>query len=502
MGRWGPICGVAILLCALVTVALAPAHALATGAGMSLSTDVNKSDDSVGVVVEAGAFPNEICHGTVSFNHLTEPLREVETGNVGGARWSWSIPGNLREGRWHVQVWCSGAHGKQTQKTKFLVDHGAGASASGLWIPGTYHHEPAPLRSTSAGNGGGGGPLYPVGQCTWWVARRRPDLPYFKGESGDALNWAQTAERAGFSVGTTPMPGAVAVFQPGQYGAGRYGHVAYVISVEGAQMTISEADFEDKLGHGRRKIGFKGLQFIYGKDEPPTVINPSPVQGVPTPGPVESESPPSPAKPAVELRGLIEDTPVTGEIPLSAISNAAGVRFSVVYFTDLASGESAQSVTIGEDRAPADGFTASWDTETVPNQGGPGGTTVIVTATALGPGGEEEGASSSVRVSVANSRTEGGVTYWRYYVVGLKENGEPELHLRSGPGYSEYSETGQRYDGDEVDVVCQKLGQRYVSPQGEETEIWDELIDGSWAIDYYVDTPNRGRFSKPLPRCA
>jgi hypothetical protein len=452
--------------------------------------------DTVGIVIKVGARRHEKCGARVGKGGREEEAPSVETGTKGGAKWSWLVPGNISAGEWHFEVTCGEGKEWERRSRTFTAGAGFGRKSRGLWIEQSMYAEAFRLRGSPGGNGGGGA-LYPIGQCTWWVARQRPDLPYFPDRSGDAMHWAKSAAAAGFPTGATPVPGAVAVFAPGQYGAGRYGHVAYVTRVNGEEMTISEDNFASEHHWDRRTIRWAGLRFIYRMGES---TRPS-LHGTETPPILAPELPP--VKPTIELRGLIEDTPVAGDIPLSAVSNAAGVRFSAYYFTDLASAESGQSVTIGEDRTPADGFETSWDTVTVPNQGGPGGSTVVVTATALGPGGETVEASSRVRVSVANSRAENGVTYWPYYVVGLRENGEHELHLRSGPGYSEYAETGKRYDGEELDVVCQEVGEPYVAPRtGEETEVWDQLVDGSWAIDYYVDTPNRSRFSPPLSRCS
>jgi hypothetical protein len=491
--RWA---SVAIAL--LIVLAL-PAAAHGAGGRIKIRSRVTYAD-SVGVVVEVGALPHEECGARIRQGAREAEAPTVETGTAGGAKWSWFVPGNVGEGSWTFEAACGRGKDLERRRRTFVVGPGSGRHSKGLWIERSMHAEAFRLPASPDGNGGGGA-LYPVGQCTWWVARKRPDLPYFPGRSGDAMNWAESAVDDGFPTGATPVVGAVAVFAPGQYEAGRYGHVAYVTAVSGNEMTISEDNFSGSLKPSPRTIPFEGLRFIYRKGESTTTTEP-PVHGTETPPIPTRELPP--AKPTVELRGLIEDTPVAAQVPLSAASNAAGVRFSVYYFTELASPESARTLTIGEDRTPADGFTTSWDTTTVPNQGGPGGHTVMVTATALGADGEPDGVSSSVRVEVANSHTEGGVTYWPYYVVGTCEDGECKegLHLRSGPGYSEYPTTGHRYDGEEVDVVCQEVGEPFTSPRsGEETEVWDQLTSGDWVIDCYVDTPNKGRFSAPLPRC-
>lgn len=70
---------------------------------------------------------------------------------------------------------------------------------------------------------------YPKGQCTWLVASMRP-----VGNWNDASEWLWQAKRDGWATGTTAQPGAI---------AWKYNHVAYVNSVDGDQMTITEANY-------------------------------------------------------------------------------------------------------------------------------------------------------------------------------------------------------------------------------------------------------------------
>lgn len=65
--------------------------------------------------------------------------------------------------------------------------------------------------------------LYPVGQCTWGVKALASWASNYWGNGGD---WAANAAADGFTVGTTPVVGAIAVWTDGGYG-----HVAYVTDV-------------------------------------------------------------------------------------------------------------------------------------------------------------------------------------------------------------------------------------------------------------------------------
>ncbi len=84
---------------------------------------------------------------------------------------------------------------------------------------------------------------YHVGECTWGVKSQLSWVgPYW----GNANQWVASARAEGFSVGTTPQVGAVAVWV-----GGAYGHVALVTAVESStNIQVSESNYM-----GRRYIG-------------------------------------------------------------------------------------------------------------------------------------------------------------------------------------------------------------------------------------------------------
>ena len=84
---------------------------------------------------------------------------------------------------------------------------------------------------------------YDVGECTWGVKSQVSWVgPYW----GNANQWVASARAEGFSVGTTPQVGAVAVWV-----GGAYGHVAVVTAVESStNIQVSESNYL-----GRRYIG-------------------------------------------------------------------------------------------------------------------------------------------------------------------------------------------------------------------------------------------------------
>lgn len=85
-----------------------------------------------------------------------------------------------------------------------------------------------------------------AGQCTNWVKYKRPDLPT---QMGNANQYLVSARRYGFATGSTPRAGAVVVTNESWVG-----HVAYVESVNGDTITISEMNYVGPFIASRRTI--------------------------------------------------------------------------------------------------------------------------------------------------------------------------------------------------------------------------------------------------------
>ncbi len=79
---------------------------------------------------------------------------------------------------------------------------------------------------------------FPYGWCTWWVASKRY-VPW----RGNANQWPGNARAYGYAVGRVPVPGAIMVTNESWWG-----HVAYVESVNGNSVTVSEMNYS---GWGR-----------------------------------------------------------------------------------------------------------------------------------------------------------------------------------------------------------------------------------------------------------
>jgi surface antigen len=297
---------------------LYPAIARSGGSrGTHLESNVSRSDNVVGIAVNVTSAPDVACIGIAELQSKKLTLPPLVTGSGGEGRWSWQIAPGVPTGRWSITAQCSHPD-VQTATTSFVAD-GVSAEASrttGQLYTGVLHAGPVGHRS-GGGNGESGASLYPYGQCTWYVAIRRPDLPYFRGKSGDALHWIASAKRAQLPTGTTPRVGAVAVFLPEQYGARRFGYVAYVETVEGSKITIAEAHYRGRPPGSKRRIGWAGLHFIY--------LPPSPED------PLGSNSSSSPTGPSlvtqVIVPGVMTPTPSPKIWPPIDLLTEADTRF-------------------------------------------------------------------------------------------------------------------------------------------------------------------------------
>ena len=87
-----------------------------------------------------------------------------------------------------------------------------------------------------------------------------------------------------------------------------------------------------------------------------------------------------------------------------------------------------------------------------------------------------------------------------HHVSGTCRDGSCGLWERTGPGYTNYARVTLIPEGGEVDVVCQAWGET-VSNGYYSSAVWDKLANGTWVTDFYVDTPNIGQFSPPIPAC-
>ena len=99
-----------------------------------------------------------------------------------------------------------------------------------------------PITYSSSGN------TYPVGQCTWGAKQAAPWVGNYWGNAGQ---WLGSARAAGFSTGSTPRVGAVAVWTNSYYG-----HVAVVTAVNGSQIQVVESNYAGNMSVGNHRGWF------------------------------------------------------------------------------------------------------------------------------------------------------------------------------------------------------------------------------------------------------
>jgi len=97
---------------------------------------------------------------------------------------------------------------------------------------------------------------YARGQCTWYVAGRRP-IP---SNWGNANSWYTRAKTAGWGIGTTPAIAAIA-----WTAAGPYGHVALVedVDAQSGQVLISEMNYRGLYQFDKRWVAATDFKYIY-----------------------------------------------------------------------------------------------------------------------------------------------------------------------------------------------------------------------------------------------
>lgn len=80
--------------------------------------------------------------------------------------------------------------------------------------------------------------------CTYYAWQQAYDkLGVSMPNWGNAVNWYNGAKNSGYSVGSVAKPNSIAVWS-----GGTYGHVSYVVSVNGSKMTVNEGGMHSNNG--------------------------------------------------------------------------------------------------------------------------------------------------------------------------------------------------------------------------------------------------------------
>ena len=428
------------------------------------SVQANAAPFTVKVRTRRGA----VCSLTVRARRSTLHGARVKANRRGRVEWSWLVPAKAPSGRWHVRVTCArrGArgHGSRTVRVRTasrnrfgpMLQHSTGKVLAGERVAkGRRRGRSAEVDAqTSRSN------PFPWGECTWWASGKRPDLfPRVHGNAGD---WLSEAQRAGIPTGSTPAVGAIAVFFPYTGGAGGYGHVAYVESVNrDGTITISEYNW---IGYHRgpdfRRISPRIVSgFIYGGPVGVPPYHPVPagggtaynVYGTGTDGLYEHVAPTATSRRV----GLLRNG--TQVVIVCQTQTSSAVRGSTIW-DKLSNGTYVSDYFV--DTPGVGSFTLSIPRCNVPVPPPPSG----------GPPGSHQ--------------------YHIYHAPG-------GVNLRNGPS-TQNAVVGSAPNGAAVTIVCQTRSGSYVN----NSDVWDLLTNNTWVSDYYVDTPAVGNYSPGLSHCS
>lgn len=130
-----------------------------------------------------------------------------------------------------------------------LPFHSEAASSEPNWNSGAYERGVNPFAMSN---------LY--GQCTWYCWGRTYELTGISMPCrGNASTWYSTASSNGYTVSQTPRENSIAVWN-----GGGYGHVAFVESVSGSNVIISESNW-DKITYDYQYTLSAGIAYYSGR---------------------------------------------------------------------------------------------------------------------------------------------------------------------------------------------------------------------------------------------
>ncbi|MGT2935001.1 peptidoglycan hydrolase PcsB [Streptococcus castoreus] len=144
---------------------------------------------------------------------------------------------------------------EETAQVKASVEVAKAAIAPAAMVSGTPVSAASPVSTPTVYSGEN---TYPVGQCTWGA---KSLAPWAGNNWGNGGQWAASAQAAGYTVGSTPMVGAIAVWNDGGYG-----HVAVVVEVQSASsIRVMESNYAGKqyIADHRGLFNPSGVSFIY-----------------------------------------------------------------------------------------------------------------------------------------------------------------------------------------------------------------------------------------------
>ena len=225
-----------LLVVVLAHVGGIPAQASSTGIGVRLASI---GAGSVKATVAVGARRGDTCVLRLTHGKRTVPLPAAKPAK-GRVAWRWVIRKVSEPRRFVASSTCK-SHGKKVvRRQRFVV--GKGKRRAGEWVVSgsvnvvrgrAVSKAPSGIQLELPGSKGAVANPGDPGWCTWGAWNEAQWLG--TSVSGNAKYWAQKAAANGLSVGTTPVVGAVFVYE-----SGAAGHVGVVSEIHGRQVIIKD----------------------------------------------------------------------------------------------------------------------------------------------------------------------------------------------------------------------------------------------------------------------
>ncbi len=482
-------------------------------------------------VVTANVGKNSACQLTLSAHRRTVAHSSYGASASGQLEWVWSVPKNVRSESGVATVSCANSrhraaatirvHGRRHGRTK-LAGHirviplvATEAPAVQQLGGSSYPPYGAVLVPGSDWFGGHGVNVYSNGygdndngqyQCVDLITRfvaERFDDPIIWGNANELYQDATSAayDHHPNGSGYIPVPGDIITLA-----GGAYGHVVIVDSVSGSQINVVEQN-ASPTGRSTLEInrstgyitGEYGLSVIgtlhIKKNTSPTSSSP-PVSTTPPPTTTAPYVAPAGAAPVAHQvtgtgnDGLYERTgPATSYSEEGWLPNGATVEITCQIQTASTVNGSGMW-----DLLSSGYFVADYYINT-PVVGGyspgiahcvaPGSKTTTTTTTTSTTGTPPPGTPVWTAPPGSTPQT--------HHVYGV---GSGVLYERSGPGTS-YAKEGSLPNGATIHIACQVQSSSSVNG----STIWDLLTTGYFVSDYYVDTPDVGKFSPGIAQC-
>jgi surface antigen len=184
------------------------------------------------LTVSASAPLTTSCTLQINATHFEKTLPSRRLGSVvwrlraptHAPKGAWTFTATCREGARWAASWYKGEMGFPERSGALLGAPADGTRAAGESCDSQgvcFSHDP-----------------FPIGQCTWYAAGRRPDLVGIV--QGVAWQWLR-AVAGRVPEGKRPALGAIAVYAPGV--PGQPGHLGYVAAISGSRVLLDDSNW-------------------------------------------------------------------------------------------------------------------------------------------------------------------------------------------------------------------------------------------------------------------